>query len=98
LFIIYHFTFFFIFILILFIHFICPALTGTALCLTGALAVRWVVYTSMGVSTVEEFAGTLTSTALHCTAFGAFTLWLMPRSCRGHHNFTTLCSLLHSIN
>lgn len=29
---------------------------GTALCLTGALAVRWVVYTSMGVSTVEEFA------------------------------------------
>jgi hypothetical protein len=68
-FVIYHFTLFFI-------HFICPALTGTALCLTGALAVRWVVYTSMGVSTVEEFAGTFASLALHCTAFGAFTLWL----------------------
>lgn len=30
---------------------------GTALCLTGAAAVRWVVYKSMDVSSIEEFTG-----------------------------------------
>jgi hypothetical protein len=51
-------------------------MAGTALCLSGALAVRWVVYTSMGVSTVEEFAGTHahTPTAELCDWMSAVTL------------------------